>query len=67
MIGVQVESIVKWCSCKKRGFLHRMDSALPDMNGVHEVPILSEEVTSMACGKKCGTKATAKKKTAKKK
>jgi len=37
------------------------------MNGVHEAPILSEEVTSMACGKKCGTKATAKKKTAKKK
>ncbi len=28
---------------------------------------LFEEVKSMACGKKCGTKATAKKKTAKKK
>jgi hypothetical protein len=37
------------------------------MDGVRKRSYFIEEVKSMACGKKCGTKATAKKKTAKKK
>jgi hypothetical protein len=39
----------------------------PRVNVVHKWSYSIEEVKSMACGKKCGTKATAKKKTAKKK
>jgi hypothetical protein len=57
MIGLQTESRVNWSSNKK------CCSGAPWFLFY----FLFEEVKTMACGKKCGTKATAKKKTAKKK